>query len=434
MSQKILSKNKITIHSVDPVCQKNFELLYYDHRQQITEEKAISSVLTFLTNRNTFENESCTPVRIDELTVLEHRRVTKKQQWVYCEVCTELDNTAQRRYAATTDSGEKVRKYRERRSKESRLKAGDSYWRLSLRDCFSNLKYGNIEKTRCDNHPFKQNDRAFSLIIRRLSITRTKEGNGINGMISGKENIKAFFESMKLTDDATVEAEITIHVVAPPKAEGYFREKSGYCIKWAYLKKADIKPILESFFRNDPAIFSQAKWSLDYNPRILEEIRLDLVEEFQEEIEEVREKFLVYPELRSREKIKKLQFTFSPAEYEHYYKLLQTTKFRVIPEKDGECNQHHKHYDYDPKDFEGYIDRIYEDSTYYRTINGEGRRGWIGNMGWNARVRNYITDIFLIENGEGLNLKSIFVVDGEIIDEKEKAKAEKRGHVGGEAN
>jgi hypothetical protein len=26
------------------------------------------------------------------------------------------------------------------------------------------------------------------------------------------------------------------------------------------------------------------------------------------------------------------------------------------------------------------------------------------------------------------------VVDGEIIDEKEKAKAEKRGHVGGEAN
>ena len=82
MSQKILSKNKITIHSVDPVCQKNFELLYYDHRQQITEEKAISSVLTFLTNRNTFENESCTPVRIDELTVLEHRRVTKKQQWI----------------------------------------------------------------------------------------------------------------------------------------------------------------------------------------------------------------------------------------------------------------------------------------------------------------------------------------------------------------
>ena len=97
MSQKILSKNKITIHSVDPVCQKNFELLYYDHRQQITEEKAISSVLTFLTNRNTFENESCTPVRIDELTVLEHRRVTKKQQWIYCEVCTELDNAAQSR-------------------------------------------------------------------------------------------------------------------------------------------------------------------------------------------------------------------------------------------------------------------------------------------------------------------------------------------------
>jgi len=432
MSQKILSKNKITIHDVDPVCQKNFELLYYDHRQQVTEEDAINTVLKYDNKRTTFENESCTPVRIDELTVLEHRRVTKKQQYEFCEVCTELDTTAQSRYAATEPDGEKRRKYHERRSKESRLNPGDSYWRLSLRDCFSNLKYGNIEKTRCDNHPFKQNDRAFSLIIRRLSFTRTKENNGINGMISGKENIKAFFESMKLTDDATVEAEITIQVVAPPKAEGYFREKSGYCIKWAYLKKADIKPILESFFRNDPAIFSQAKWSLDYNPRILEEIRLDLVEEFQEEIEEVREKFLVYPELRSREKIKKLQFTFSPAEYEHYYKLLQTTKFRVIPEKDGECNQQRKHYDYDPKDFEGYIDRIYESSKYYRIINGEGRRGWIGNMGWNALVRNYITKIFLIENGEGLNLKSIAVTNdhGEIIDEKEKAKAEKRVPVG----
>ena len=404
MSQKILSKNKITIHSVDPVCQKNFELLYYDHRQQITEEKAISSVLTFLTNRNTFENESCTPVRIDELTVLEHRRVTKKQQWVYCEVCTELDNTAQRRYAATTDSGEKVRKYRERRSKESRLKAGDSYWRLSLRDCFSNLKYGNIEKTRCDNHPFKQNDRAFSLIIRRLSFTRTKENNGINGMISGKENIKAFFESMKLTDDATVEAEITIHVVAPPKAEGYFREKSGYCIKWAYLKKADIKPILESFFRNDPAIFSQAKWSLDYNPRILEIIRLELVEKWQEEIEIVREKFLAQPDLRSREKIKKLQITFSPAEYEHYYKLLQTTPFTVILEKEDEYYDILKHYDYDPKGFEDSLKKIYKNSGYYRTINGEGRRGCIGGMAWNHQVRNYIKVIFLIENGESLNL------------------------------
>ncbi|SVE37504.1 uncharacterized protein METZ01_LOCUS490358, partial [marine metagenome] len=50
MSQKILSKNKITIHHQDPVRQKNFEFLEYDHRQQITEEKAISSVLTFLTN------------------------------------------------------------------------------------------------------------------------------------------------------------------------------------------------------------------------------------------------------------------------------------------------------------------------------------------------------------------------------------------------
>jgi len=428
MSQKLQSKNKITIHNQDPVRQKNFEFLEYDHRQPITEEGAISSVLTFLTNRNTFENESCTPLRIDEVTVLEHRRVTKKQRG-WCEVCTELDNAAQDRYAATEPDMEKRRKYHEKRQEESRLKAGDWHWRLSLRDCFSLPTYA-IYKTRCDNHPFKQNDRAFSLVIRRLSFTPPKEDNGINGFITGKENIKAFFESMKLTDDATVEAEITISVVAPPKAKECCGRGSSYRIKWAYLKKADIKPILESFFRNDPAIFSQAKWSLDYNPRILEEIRLDLVEEFQEEIEEVREKFLVYPELRSREKIKKLQFTFSTAEYEHYYKLLQTTKFRVIPEKDGECNQHHKHYDYDPKDFEGYIDRIYEDSTYYRTINGEGRRGWIGNMGWNARVRNYITDIFLIENGEGLNLKSIFVVDGEIIDEKEKAKAEKRVPVG----
>lgn len=420
MSQKILSKNKITLHDVDPVCQKNFELLYYDHREQVTEEDAINTVLKYDNKRTTFENESCTPVRIDELTVLEHRRVTKKQRG-WCEVCTELDTTAQSRYAATEPDGEKRRKYHERRQEESRLKAGDWYWRLSLRDCFS-LPANAIYKTRCDNHPFKQNDRAFSLIIRRLSITRTKENNGINGMISGKENIKAFFESMKLTDDATVEAEITIHVVAPPKAEGYFREESAYCIKWAYLKKADIKPILESFFRNDSAIFSQAKWSLDYNPRILEEIRVNLVEEFQDEVEKVREKFLAYPELRSREKIKKLQFTFSPAEYEHYYKLLQTTKFRVIPEKDGEINQHHKHWDYDPKDFEGCIDRIYEDSTYYRTINGKGRRGWIGHMGWDARVRNYITDIFLIENSEGLNLKSIFVVDGGITGPAKKRK------------
>ena len=403
MSQKILSKNKITLHDVDPVCQKNFELLYYDHREQVTEEDAINTVLKYDNKRTTFENESCTPVRIDELTVLEHRRVTKKQRG-WCEVCTELDTTAQSRYAATEPDGEKRRKYHERRSKESRLNPGDSYWRLSLRDCFSNLKYGNIEKTRCDNHPFKQNDRAFSLIIRRLSITRTKENNGINGMISGKENIKAFFESMKLTDDATVEAEITIHVVAPPKAEGYFREKSGYCIKWAYLKKADIKPILESFFRNDPAIFSQAKWSLDYNPRILKNIRLGIVEEYQDDVEEVREKFLAQPDLRSREKIKKLQITFSPAEYEHYYKLLQTTPFTVILEKEDEYHDILKHYGYDPKGFEDSLKKIYKNSGYLRTINGEGRRGCIGGMAWNHQVRNYIRKIFLIENGESLNL------------------------------
>ena len=402
MSQKIQSKNKITIHHNDPVCQKHFEFLEYDHRQQITEEGAISSVLTFLTNRNTFENESCTPLRIDEVTVLEHRRVTKKQRG-WCEVCMELDNAAQDRYAATEPDMEKRRKYHEKRQEESRLKAGDWHWRLSLRDCFSFPTYA-IYKTRCDNHPFKQNDRAFSLVIRRLSFTPPKEDNGINGFITGKENIKAFFESMKLTDDATVEAEITISVVAPPKAKGCGGRGSSYCIKWAYLKKADIKPILESFFRNDPAIFSQAKWSLDYNPRILKNIRLDIVEEYQDDVEEVREKFLAQPDLRSREKIKKLQITFSPAEYEHYYKLLQTTPFTVILEKEDEYHDILKHYGYDPKGFEDSLKKIYKNSGYLRTINGEGRRGCIGGMAWNHQVRNYIRKIFLIENGESLNL------------------------------
>ena len=403
MSQKLQSKNKITIHNQDPVRQKNFEFLEYDHRQPITEEGAISSVLTFLTNRNTFENESCTPLRIDEVTVLEHRRVTKKQTWIYCRVCTELDTAAQNRYAETEPDMEKRRKYHERRTEESRLKAGDWYWVLNLRDCFS-LSTGAIFERRCDNHPLKQNDRAFGLVIKRLSFTPPKEDNGINGFITGKENIKAFFESMKLTDDATVEVEITIQVVAPPKAEGYFREKSGYCIKWAYLKKADIKPILESFFRNDPAIFSQAKWSLDYNPRILKNIRLGIVEAYQDDVEEVREKFLAQPDLRSREKIKKLQITFSPAEYEHYYKLLQTTPFTVILEKEDEYYDILKHYDYDPKGFEDSLKKIYKNSGYYRTINGEGRRGCIGGMAWNHQVRNYIKKIFLIENGESLNL------------------------------
>ena len=401
MSQKLQSKNKITIHNQDPVRQKNFEFLEYDHRQPITEERAISSVLTFLTNRNTFENESCTPLRIDEVTVLEHRRVTKKQTWIYCRVCTELDTAAQNRYAATEPDMEKRRKYHERRTEESRLKAGDWYWVLNLRDCFS-LSTGAIFERRCDNHPLKQNDRAFGLVIKRLSFTPPKEDNGINGFITGKENIKAFFESMKLSDDATVEAEITIQLVV--KDEGCWRGNGAYWIKWAYLKKADIKPILESFFRNDPAIFSQAKWSLDYNPRILKNIRLGIVEAYQDDVEEVREKFLAQPDLRSREKIKKLQITFSPAEYEHYYKLLQTTPFTVILEKEDEYYDILKHYDYDPKGFEDSLKKIYKNSGYYRTINGEGRRGCIGGMAWNHQVRNYIKKIFLIENGESLNL------------------------------
>ena len=401
MSQKLQSKNKITIHNQDPVRQKNFEFLEYDHRQPITEEGAISSVLTFLTNRNTFENESCTPLRIDEVTVLEHRRVTKKQTWIYCRVCTELDTAAQNRYAETEPDMEKRRKYHERRTEESRLKAGDWYWVLNLRDCFS-LSTGAIFERRCDNHPLKQNDRAFGLVIKRLSFTPPKEDNGINGFITGKENIKAFFESMKLSDDATVEAEITIQLVV--KDEGCWRGNGAYWIKWAYLKKADIKPILESFFRNDPAIFSQAKWSLDYNPRILKNIRLGIVEAYQDDVEEVREKFLAQPDLRSREKIKKLQITFSPAEYEHYYKLLQTTPFTVILEKEGEYHEILKHYSYDPKGFEDSLKKIYKNSGYYRTINGEGRRGCIGGMAWNHQVRNYIKKIFLIENGESLNL------------------------------
>ena len=194
MSQKILSKNKITIHNQDPVRQKNFEFLEYDHRQPITEEGAISSVLTFLTNRNTFENESCTPLRIDEVTVLEHRRVTKKQTWIYCRVCTELDTAAQNRYAETEPDMEKRRKYHEKRQEESRLKAGDWHWRLSLRDCFSLPTYA-IYKTRCDNHPFKQNDRAFSLVIRRLSFTPPKEDNGINGFIQEKKTSKRFLRA-----------------------------------------------------------------------------------------------------------------------------------------------------------------------------------------------------------------------------------------------
>ena len=403
MSQKLQSKNKITIHHNDPVCQKHFEFLEYDHRQQITEEGAISSVLTFLTNRNTFENESCTPLRIDEVTVLEHRRVTKKQRG-WCEVCNELDKDAQSRYAATEPDMEKRRKYHERRTEESRLKAGDWYWVLNLRDYFS-LPTGAIFERRCDNHPLKQNDRAFGLVIKRLSFTPPKEDNGINGFITGKENIKAFFESMKLSDDATVEAEITIQLVV--KDEGCWRGNGPYWIKWAYLKKADIKPILESFFRNDPAIFSQAKWSLDYNPRILENIRLELVEKWQEEIEIVREKFLAQPDLRSREKIKKLQITFSHAEYEHYHKLLERGSFTVIPEKEDECRELLKHYDYDPDKFVNPLNSIlYKWSNYYRAITGDGSIGFCGHMGELQAVKRYIGAMFLIENGESLNLNS----------------------------
>jgi len=229
-----------------------------------------------------------------------------------------------------------------------------------------------------------------------------QKSNNINGFVIGKENIKAFFESMKLPDDATVEAELTIQ---KPTEKHWPSRRS--IIKWAYLKKADIQPILDSFFRNDPAIFSQAKWSLDYNPRILEIIRLELVEKWQEEIEIVREKFLAQPDLRSREKIKKLQITFSHAEYEHYHKLLRTTWFAVIPEKEDECHELLKHYDYDPDKFVNPLNSIlYKWSNYYRAITGDGSIGCIGHMAELQAVIRYIKKIFLVENGESLNLNS----------------------------
>ena len=314
-SRKIQSKNKITHHYEDPI-----KFVEYDQRRE-TEQWMAEGIGTG--NRDTFENESCTPVRID--------------------TC------------------------------------------------------GNCGAESCT--PVRIHE--LSVILKRLSFIPQKSNN-INGFVIGKENIKAFFESMKLPDDATVEAELTIQ--KPPEKHW---PSGRTCIKWAYLKKADVQPILESFFRNDPAIFSQAKWSLDYNPRILENIRLELVEKWQEEIEIVREKFLAQPDLRSKEKIKKLQITFSHAEYEHYYKLLRTTRFAVIPEKEDECRELLKHYDYDEDKFVNPLNSIlYEWSNYYRAITGEGSIGCIGHMSELQYVKRYIKKIFLVENGESLNLNS----------------------------
>ena len=313
-SRKIQSKNKITHHYEDPI-----KFVEYDQRCE-TEQWMAEGIGTG--NRDTFENESCTPVKID--------------------TC------------------------------------------------------GNCGAKSCT--PVRIHE--LSVILKRLSFIPQKSNN-INGFVSGKENIKAFFESMKLPDDATVEAELTIQNTPQ------FGSSGRSIIKWAYLKKADIQPILDSFFRNDPAIFSQAKWSLDYNPRILENIRLELVEKWQEEIEIVREKFLAQPDLRSKEKIKKLQITFSHAEYEHYHKLLQTTRFAVIPQKEGECTELLKHYDYDENKFVNPLNSIlYEWSNYYRAITGDGSIGCIGHMGELQYVQRYIKKIFLVENGESLNLNS----------------------------
>ena len=311
-SRKIQSKNKITHHYEDPV-----KFVEYDKRRE-TEQWMAEGI--GMGNRDTFENESCTPVKID--------------------TC------------------------------------------------------GNCDAGSCT--PVRIHE--LSVILKRLSFIPQKSNN-INGFVSGKENIKAFFESMKLPDDATVEAELTIQNTPQ------FGSSGRSIIKWAYLKKADIQPILDSFFRNDPAIFSQAKWSLDYNPRILKNIRLNIVEEYQDDVEEVREKFLAQPDLRSREKIKKLQITFSHAEYEHYHKLLRTTRFAVIPQKEGECTELLKHYDYDPDKFVNPLNSIlYKWSNYYRAITGEGSIGCIGHMGELQYVQRYIKKIFLIENGESLNL------------------------------
>ena len=313
-SRKIQSKNKITHHYEDPI-----KFVEYDQRCE-TEQWMAEGIGTG--NRDTFENESCTPVKID--------------------TC------------------------------------------------------GNCGAKSCT--PVRIHE--LSVILKRLSFIPQKSNN-INGLVIGKENIKAFFESMKLPDDATVEAELTIQNTPQ------FGSSGRSIIKWAYLKKADIQPILDSFFRNDPAIFSQAKWSLDYNPRILENIRLELVEKWQEEIEIVREKFLTQPDLRSKEKIKKLQITFSHAEYEHYHKLLQTTRFAVIPQKEGECTELLKHYDYDPDEFVNPLNSIlYKWSNYYRAITGDGSIGFCGHMGELQYVQRYIKKIFLVENGESLNLNS----------------------------
>jgi len=320
-SRKIQSKNKITHHHEDPV-----KLVEYDQRCE-TEQWMAEGVFANIGagSRQTFENESCTPVRID--------------------TC------------------------------------------------------GNCGAESCT--PVRIHE--LSVILKRLSFIPPKDNN-INGIVLG--DIKAFFESMKLPDDATVEAELTIQNTPQ------FGSSGRSIIKWAYLKKADIQPILDSFFRNDPAIFSQAKWSLDYNPRILENIRLELVEKWQEEIEIVREKFLTQPDLRSKEKIKKLQITFSHAEYEHYHKLLRTTRFAVIPKKEDECRELLKHYDYDPDKFVNPLNSIlYKWSNYYRAITGDGSIGFCGHMGELQYVQRYIKKIFLIENGESLNLNSVWWAD-----------------------
>ena len=54
---------------------------------------------------------------------------------------------------------------------------------------------------------------------------------------------------------------------------------------------------------------------------------------------------------------------------------------------------------------------IYKWSNYYRTITGAGGIGCIGHMAQLQAVKRYIGAMFLIENGESLNLNSVWWAD-----------------------
>ena len=92
---------------------------------------------------------------------------------------------------------------------------------------------------------------------------------------------------------------------------------------------------------------------------------------------------------------------------ENYHKLLERGSFTVIPKKEDECRELLKHYDYDEDKFVNPLNSIlYKWSNYYRAITGAGGIGCIGHMAELQYVQRYIKKIFLIENGESLNLNS----------------------------